>query len=62
MEHKAIQDAVPYVLALSTASFIYIALADLIPGLQRNRQGKGNLLQFALVLAGIGTFLLFLHH
>ena len=59
---KAIQAAVPYVLALSAASFIYIALADLIPGLQRNRQGKGNLLQFGLVLAGIGTILLFLLH
>jgi zinc and cadmium transporter len=59
---KAIQASIPYVLALSAASFIYIALADLIPGLQRNRSEKGNLLQFGLVLSGVGTILFFLLH
>ena len=48
-----VQGLVPYVLALSAASFIYIAVADLLPGL--HRRPTGGWLQFALILAGIGT-------
>ena len=59
---KVMQTAIPYVLAISAASFIYIALADLIPGLQRNLPVKGTVLQFGLLLSGIGTVLLFLLH
>ncbi|OGR75762.1 MAG: ZIP zinc transporter [Elusimicrobia bacterium GWC2_64_44] len=51
--------ALPYVLAVSAASFIYIALADLIPAAHRHpKQGKPAL-QFLLGLGGVGTIALF---
>jgi zinc and cadmium transporter len=54
---------VPFVLALSAASFVYIALADLIPGLHRTIEFKQSIIQLSLILAGIGTIALFaLHH
>ena len=49
------QQAIPYILALSAASFIYIALADLIPGLHHKTKTGSALLQFILIAAGIGT-------
>ncbi|MHB9112346.1 MAG: ZIP family metal transporter [Thermoleophilia bacterium] len=51
--------AVPYILALAAASFIYIATADLIPGLHRQVKPAASLLQIALLLAGIGTIAIF---
>ncbi|ABK99569.1 zinc/iron permease [Pelobacter propionicus DSM 2379] len=55
----ATREAVPYVLALSAASFIYIALADLVPSTHK-RQGIGNAArQIALILLGICTVALF---
>jgi zinc and cadmium transporter len=53
--------AVPYILAISAASFIYIAAADLIPGLHRQVTAAASLRQFLLLLAGIGTIAIF-HH
>ncbi len=53
--------AVPYILAISAASFIYIAAADLIPGLHRQVTASASLRQFILLLAGIGTIAIF-HH
>jgi zinc and cadmium transporter len=55
--------AVPYILSLSAASFIYIAVADLIPALHRQATPAASLRQLALLLAGIGTiaFLRFDH-
>jgi len=50
---------VPYILALSAASFTYIAAADLIPGLHRQTSAAASLRQLALLLAGIGTIALF---
>jgi zinc and cadmium transporter len=47
--------AVSYILALSAASFIYIAAADLIPELHRRTSGGDAVRQFALLLTGIGT-------
>jgi zinc and cadmium transporter len=46
---------VPFFLAISAASFIYIALADLIPGLHRRTGLRATAVQSLLVLAGIGT-------
>jgi zinc and cadmium transporter len=46
---------VPYILALSAASFIYIAAADLIPGLHRRASRRAGLEQIALILGGIAT-------
>lgn len=53
--------AVPYILAISAASFIYIAAADLIPGLHRQVTAAASLRQLVLLLAGIGTIAIF-HH
>jgi zinc and cadmium transporter len=51
--------AVPYILAMSAASFIYIAAADLIPGLHKQVTAAASLRQLVLLLAGIGTIALF---
>ena len=51
--------ATPYILALSAASFIYIAVADLIPGLHRQVTLSAALRQLILLLAGIGTIAFF---
>jgi zinc and cadmium transporter len=53
------RQALPYVLALSAASFLYIAIADLVPRLHRGIGFGRHLCQFALLLAGIGTIFLF---
>jgi zinc and cadmium transporter len=59
----AVQAAVPYILAFSAASFIYIAVADLIPKLHRKAGLGASIVQTILLLAGIGTILFFrLHH
>ncbi|MEJ2245178.1 MAG: ZIP family metal transporter [Acidobacteriota bacterium] len=50
---------VPYLLSISAASFIYIALADLIPG-RRTTGGLRSLSwELPLILLGIGTIALF---
>ena len=51
----AVQGVLPYVLALSAASFIYIATADLIPSLHRRTAPADSVQQVALLLAGIAT-------
>lgn len=50
--------AVPYLLAISAASFIYIATADLIPDLHHQTAPAASLRQVALLLGGIGTIVL----
>jgi len=51
--------ALPYVMAVSAASFIYIALADLIPA-AHHHPGQGKpAFQFLLGLAGVGTIAFF---
>jgi zinc and cadmium transporter len=45
----------PYVLALAAASFIYIAVADLIPGLHRAMDARSTAWQIVLIAAGIVT-------
>ncbi len=49
----AVQVAIPYVLAVAAASFIYIAVADLIPGLHRRAQFRVTLQQVSLILLGV---------
>ena len=46
--------AMPYLLAVSAASFLYIGSADLIPSLNRDSHPASGLRQFVLVLAGVG--------
>lgn len=50
----------PYVLAVAAASFIYIAVADLIPGLHRRLQLRVTLQQIGLIAAGV-TVIYFAH-
>jgi zinc and cadmium transporter len=47
----------PYFLALAAASFLYVAMADLIPGLHRGRTDASSFRQVVLVGAGIATML-----
>lgn len=47
----------PYFLALAAASFLYVAMADLIPGLHRGRTDAGSMHQILLIAAGIFTML-----
>ncbi|HKQ31314.1 MAG TPA: ZIP family metal transporter [Burkholderiales bacterium] len=49
--------AVPYVLSIAAASFIYVAVADLIPGLHRRPAPKETLQQ--LVLIGFGVLVIY---
>lgn len=50
-------------LALSAASFLYIGLADLIPGLHRRIGSETGIAQFLLLLAGVGTIVVVhMHH
>src|SRR5581483_2914742 len=48
----------PYFLAFATASFLYVAMADLIPDLHRGTFDGNPVRQVLLVGAGIGTVLL----
>ena len=45
----------PYFLALAAASFLYVAMADLIPGLHRGRTDAGSLRQIVLIAAGVAN-------
>jgi zinc and cadmium transporter len=52
------QSAVPILLALAAASMIYVAVADLIPGLHKRTELRATLQQVLLIAAGIGTIVL----
>jgi zinc and cadmium transporter len=47
-------DYLPYFLVVASSSFIYVALADLIPQLQRRLGARETLAQVAWLLVGIG--------
>lgn len=49
----------PYVLALSSASLLYIAMSDLIPDLHRGSVDRNSLRQVLLIAAGILTVVVF---
>jgi zinc and cadmium transporter len=48
----------PYFLSLAAASFLYVAMADLIPGLHRGRTDASSLRQILLIGAGVATMLM----
>lgn len=54
------QGALPYVLMVASASFVYIALADLVPDLHRQTRQRLNgwVSQFALMLVGVAVIAL----
>jgi zinc and cadmium transporter len=49
----------PYVLAISSASLLYIAMSDLIPDLHRGAVDASAMRQVLLIAAGIGTIVFF---
>ncbi len=53
-----LQHSLPYFLALAASSFIYIAVADLIPSLHKKTDMKTSLQQIALIAAGVLLILL----
>ena len=52
------QGAVPTLLALAAASMIYVAVADLIPGLHKRPEIRATIQQVLLIAAGIATIVL----
>ncbi len=48
-----LHDSLPYFLALAASSFIYIAVADLIPSLHRKTDMKAAVEQIVLITAGV---------
>jgi len=49
----------PYCLVLAAASFLYVAMADLIPGLHRGRTDANSMRQILLIAAGVATVSIF---
>ncbi len=58
---SAVSGAVPYLLCIAAASMIYVAVADLIPGLHRRAELGATLQQVLLISAGVGSIVL-IHH
>ncbi len=50
-----LQSVVPYLLALAASSMIYIAVADLIPGLHKRTELRDTVQQVVLICSGIAT-------
>lgn len=50
---SAVQPALPYALGVSAASLLYVAVADLIPGLHRKVDARSSLLQVILIALGV---------
>jgi zinc and cadmium transporter len=48
-------DVLPYAISVAAASLIYVAVADLIPGLHRRVDPAGSAMQVVLIGAGIGV-------
>jgi zinc and cadmium transporter len=52
------EQLVPYVLAVAASSFIYIAVADLIPGLHKRPEFSATVQQIALIVLGVAVIFL----
>ena len=55
---QSLQNLVPPLLGLAAASMIYIAVADLIPGLHKRPEIGATAEQVALIALGVGTIVL----
>jgi zinc and cadmium transporter len=49
------QSWIPSLLALAAASLLYVAVADLIPGLHKRAQLRDTLEQVGLIVLGVAT-------
>lgn len=52
---------IPYVLVLASSGFIYIAVSDLMPQMQRRATLRESVPQFILIACGVGIVLLLTH-
>lgn len=55
---ESMQSVVPSLLALAAASMIYVAVADLIPGLHKRTQLRDTIEQVALIALGVSSIFL----
>lgn len=52
---KTVQAWIPYILSLAAASMLYVAVADLIPGLHKRTAMKDTLQQISLIVLGVAS-------
>ena len=52
---QSMQHALPYILTIAASSFIYIAVADLIPGLHKKTELRETIKQITLIVLGVVT-------
>lgn len=52
---KDVQDWIPTILGLASASMIYVAVADLIPGLHKRPEIRATIQQVTLIVLGVGS-------
>ncbi|MCK5640650.1 MAG: ZIP family metal transporter [Gammaproteobacteria bacterium] len=50
---SSVTQIVPYILAIAASSFIYVAMADLLPGLHKRTQLSETVKQLILIAAGV---------
>jgi zinc and cadmium transporter len=55
---SSVEPVLPYVLAIAASSFIYVAVADLIPSLHKRSTAKDGIQQVLLISAGVTTILM----
>lgn len=55
---SGVQHVLPYALGVSAACLLYVAVADLIPGLHRRVGARESVLQVLLMAAGVGVIVL----
>ena len=52
---EQLHDWLPYFLVVASSSFVYVALADLIPQLQKRLSARETAIQIAMLLIGMGV-------
>lgn len=52
---SAAKPAIPYIIALAAASFIYIAVADLVQGLHRHAELRASIIQSLAIACGVAS-------
>lgn len=55
---QTLQAWIPFILALATASLLYVSVADLIPSLHKRTDLRASISQLSLILAGVASILL----
>lgn len=58
---QVVSDWIPTILGLAAASMIYVAVADLIPGLHKRTELKATIQQVTLIAVGVGSIFLVQH-